>query len=254
LVNLGRYVFGVATLASGLVMVAWPDYKDFGILNAADGPAFVYLTAAAQIFGGAAILFRGAEKAGAIALGAVYLVFALLCVPQIVAAPLAYGGYGNFFLQFSLVTGAALVYAPLGSGWAPEKLHRVGRMLWGICLVSFALYQAFYLDYTATLVPKWFPPGQMFWTIATTVAFGLAAVALLINRLALLAIRLVTLMLVLFGLFVWVSALLTDPHSHSNWNEFTENFAIAGAAWILADLLGSRTRARTEDTGQRDRM
>lgn len=112
-------------------------------------------------------------------------------------------------------------------------------MLWGICATSFALYQAFYLDYTATLVPKWFPPGQMFWTVATTVAFGLAAAALLINRQALLATRLLTLMLVLFGLFVWVSALLADPHSHSNWGEFTENYAIAGAAWILADLLGA---------------
>ncbi|HEV8021249.1 MAG TPA: hypothetical protein VGP41_08325 [Candidatus Lustribacter sp.] len=236
-VNLGRYVFGVAALASGLVMVVWPDYRDNGlqdILNASSGPVFVYGTAAAQIFGGAAMLFRHTARAGAVALGVVYLAFALLCLPQVVSAPLKYGGYGNFFLEFSLVVGALLVYEPSRAD--------LGRILWGVCATSFALYQAFYLDYTATLVPKWFPPSQMFWTIATTVAFALAAVALLINRQALLATRLLTLMLVLLGLFVWVPALLADPHSHSNWNEFTENFAIAGAAWILADLLAAHRR------------
>jgi hypothetical protein len=32
--------------------------------------------------------------------------------------------------------------------------------------------------------------------------------------------------------------LVSDPRSHGNWSEFAETFAIAGAAWILADLLG----------------
>jgi len=45
-------------------------------------------------------------------------------------------------------------------------------------------------------------------------------------------------MLVLFGLLVWVPLLLSDPHSHTNWSETVETFAIAGTAWILADLLG----------------
>jgi hypothetical protein len=72
----------------------------------------------------------------------------------------------------------------------------------------------------------------------TTVAFALAAVALLTNRSALLAARLLTLMLVIFGLLVWVPLLLSNPHSHANWSETALTFAIAGAVWILADLLG----------------
>jgi hypothetical protein len=108
----------------------------------------------------------------------------------------------------------------------------------GICAASFALEQAFYLHATASLVPKWLPASQMFWAIATTVAFALAAVALLTNRMALLATRLLTMMLVLFGLLVWVPLVISDPHNHTNWSETAETFAIAGAAWILADLLG----------------
>jgi hypothetical protein len=54
---------------------------------------------------------------------------------------------------------------------------------------------------------------------------------------ALLATLLLTMMLVIFGLLVWIPLLLSDPHSLTNWSETAETFAIAGAAWILADLL-----------------
>jgi hypothetical protein len=82
----------------------------------------------------------------------------------------------------------------------------------------------------------------MFWALTTTVLFALAAVALLTNRMALLATRLLTTMVVIFGLLVWVPLLFSDPHSHTNWSETAENFAIAGVAWILADLLGESGR------------
>ena len=231
--NLSRSVFGVAALAFGLIALVWHGYNDWH-------PAryLVYAATAALIFGGAAIPFRRTAKTGAVVLGAVYLVFALLCVPEIVAKPRIYNSWGNFFEQFSLVTGAAIVYARSSSAWSRETVNRMGRILLGICTASFTLEQAFYLGATASLVPKWLPPSQMFWAVATTVLFALAAVALLANRMALLATRLLTMMLVTFGLLVWVPELLSDPHNHTNWSETVETFAIAGSAWILADLLG----------------
>ena len=235
--NLGRHVFGVAALAFGLITLAWHEYNGWHL------PLYiVYPAAAAEILGGAAIQFRRTAKAGAAALGAVYLAFALGCVPPIVATPRIYNNWGNFFEQFSLVTGAAIVYArwssPWSGAWSGETLSRIGRILLGVCAASFTLEQAFYLGATAQLVPKWLPPTQMFWGVTTTVLFALAAVALLTNRMALLATRLLTMMLVIFGLLVWVPLLLSDPLSHTNWSETAETFAIAGAAWILADLLG----------------
>jgi hypothetical protein len=231
--NLGRRVFGVAALAFGLITLAWHDNNDGHRLR-----YIVYAAAAALIFGGAAMQFRRTAKAGAAVLGAAYLVFVLLCVPGIVAAPHIYNSWGNFFEQFSLVTGAAIVYARLSSAWSPETLNRTGRILVGICAASFTIEQAVYLSATASLVPKWIPPSQMFWAVTTTVLFALAAVALLANRMALLAVRLLTMMLVSFGLLVWVPLVLSNPHNHTNWSEFAETFAIAGTAWILADLLG----------------
>jgi hypothetical protein len=234
--NLGRHVFGAAALAFGLITLAWRD-------NHGDGHQLryiVYAAAAALIFGGAAIQFRRTAKAGAAVLGAANLVFVLQCVPGIVAAPQIYNSWGNFFEQFCLLSGAVIGYAHLSSKWQPETLNRIGRILLSICSASFALEQAFYLNATAHLVPKWIPPTQMFWAVATTVFFALAAVALLANRMALLASRLLTIMVVGFGLLVWIPLLLSNPHNHANWSEFAETFEIAGALWILADLLAER--------------
>src|SRR6202162_5937698 len=132
--NLGRHVFGVAALAFGLITLVWHDYNDW------HPPLYiVYAAAAALIFGGAAIQFRRTAKTGAVVLGAVYLVFALQCVPRIVTTPQIYHSWGNFFEQFSLVTGAAIVYARLSSAWSPETLNRIGRICLGICAASFTL-------------------------------------------------------------------------------------------------------------------
>src|SRR4029077_7514255 len=151
--NLGRHVFGVASLASGLITLAWHEYNDWH-----QPRYFIYAAAAALIFGGAAIQFCRTPKTGAVVLGALYLVFALRCVPQIVSAPQIYNSWGNFFEQFSLVTGAAIVYARLLSAWTGETLNRIGRILVGACAASFTLEQAIYLRPTANLVPKWIPP------------------------------------------------------------------------------------------------
>jgi hypothetical protein len=235
--GLGRRVFGAAALAFGVVGLVWHGSLALGV------------AAAAQIAGGVAIQFARTAKAGALVLAAVYLVFTALCVPQIVAAPRTYNTWGNFFEQFSLLTGTALVYARFASRRAPEAVGRIGRILVGVCAVSFALEQAVYLNATAALVPAWIPPSQTFWAIATTVAFLLAAVALLTGRSSLLAARLLTLMIVLFGFLVWVPAIVANPHRHGNWSEGVETFAIAGAVWILADLLGERRDAVPKHAG-----
>jgi YCF9 len=237
--NLGRHLFGAAVLVFGVITLVWHDYSDWPQLR-----YLVYAAAAAQIFGGAAIQFRQTVKTGAAVIGAAYLVVTLLCVPEIVTSPRVYNSWGNFFEPFSLLTAAVIVYARCSSAWPAETIDRIGRIFLGICTASFTLEQAFYLNATAQFVPKWVPPSQMFWAVATTVLFALAAVALLINQMAILASRLLTLMIVSFGLLVWVPLVLADPHSHTNWSEITETFAIGGAIWILADLLGE-SRAPT---------
>ena len=84
----------------------------------------------------------------------------------------------------------------------------------------------------------------MFWAVVTTIAFALAAVALLSGHFALLAARLTTAMIVGFGLLVWLPAPFAEPHNLTSWAGNAENLAIAGAAWIVADYLGERRSAK----------
>jgi hypothetical protein len=66
----------------------------------------------------------------------------------------------------------------------------------------------------------------MFWAITTTIAFALAAIALLSGRSALLASRLLTAMLIGFGLLVWLPAPFAEPQKLINWAGNDENLAI----------------------------
>lgn len=239
--SFGHHLYGLEIAGLGLSALIWPDYKDWdllrSVLNATDGPVFVYVTAAAQMFGGVAIQFRPTARVGASVLGIVNFALALMWLPGIISAPQVYNNWGNFFEQFSLAAGAAIVYARLSPAWLTETVTRIGRILVGICVVSFTLEQAFYLNNTAVLVPAWLPPSRIFWALATTVAFGAAAIALLTNRMANLAARLLTMMLLTFGVVVWIPLLLSNPRAHGTWSETLETFAIAGAAWILADTI-----------------
>jgi len=122
------------------------------------------------------------------------------------------------------------------------KLARIGYYGFGICVISFTLEQAFYLEGTASFVPKWIPPGQMFWAVGTTLAFAGAAIALLSGRVALLAARLLTAMIAGFGLLVWLPAPFATPQQITSWAGNAQNTAILGAAWLAAEWLAGRNR------------
>jgi len=242
-IYLGRHVYGFAAIISGVLKLVWRDTAAWLQIMPLDKFAhpevFLYIAGAIEVLGGLAIQWRPTRRIGAFLLGGIYFIFALLSLPQIVASPLSYGSWVNFFEEFSLAAGALIVLGTTSPehGEGARKLARIGYLFFGICVISFANAQVAYLSITVKLVPKWIPPGQLFWAIVTTIAFGLAAVALLSGRSALLASRLLTIMLVAFGILVWLPIVISNPHKLFNWTENAENLAIAGAAWIVADFL-----------------
>jgi uncharacterized membrane protein YphA (DoxX/SURF4 family) len=242
-IYLGRYAFGLAAIAFGIITLVWHDFNGWQQIrplgNVPHREILVYLAAAIELLGGIAILWHRTARTAAIALGVLYLIFALMWVPDIIATPRNYDRWGNFFEQFSLVSGALIVYGTARGSDSARALRAawIGYVCFGICVVSFTLEQLFFLSGTASFVPRWIPPGQMFWAIFTTIALALGAIALLSRRSALLASRLLTIMFVGFGLLVWLPAPFGDPHNLMNWAGNAQNLAITGAAWILADFL-----------------
>ncbi len=238
--SLGRYVYGLAAGAAGICALGWHNFSVVG--NIPHRGIFIYIAAAIEILGGVFILWSRTARVGAVAVGVIYLIFALLGVPFILKHPFVYNGFGNFFEQFSFVAGALILYAgsgPIASD-RTNRLAKFGYYSFGICVVSFALEQLFYLPATASLVPKWIGPGQMFWAWATTVAFAFAAISLSTGFKARLASQLITAMVLGFGLLVWLPVLVADPHHFANWAEATETLGICASAWIVADYLRDR--------------
>jgi uncharacterized membrane protein YphA (DoxX/SURF4 family) len=241
----GRHVFGLAAILFGIFTLAWHDFNDWQQVrplgNIPHRDILAYVVGAMELAGGVAIQWRRTARVGAFAIGAINLFFALLWIPRIVTEPQVFDRWGNFFEQFSQVAGALIVYASFdrSDSRRATRITQFGYISFCICLVSFTLGQLFYLSATADFVPKWIPPGQMFWAITTTIAFALAAIALLTGHLALLASRLTTAMIIGFGLLIWLPAPFTKPFTdtHINWAGNAENLAIAGAAWIVADFL-----------------
>ena len=236
----GRILFGASAILFGVVSLIWRDsdmWQRLQPLHTPFGTLAGWCLVIALIAGGIAMVLPRTARPASIVLGTVYGLYVLSCVSSIIAAPAEPGGYINGFEQLAIVCGALAVYAASERDAARAiALGRVARLGLGVCAASFAWAQVIYLQYTASLVPKWIPPNQVFWTNLTTVAFALAAVAMLINRQARLAMRLLAAMTALFGVLVWLPLIAAHPATLSNWSEVSENDLIAAAAWLVADL------------------
>jgi hypothetical protein len=238
----GRIAFGAPAVLFGVIALVWHDADTWQNLQHIWQLPFVGLLGGclmiAQIAAGIGMQFPRAVRLASLILGVVYLSFSLACIPDILAATNIYERFGgSFFLFFSMSCGAIALFAASESNAARARASgRVARVGLGVCTISFTLGQALLLRDTAGLVPKWIPPSQMFWSTLTTIAFALAAIAILIHRRSHLAIRLMTFMLALFGVLVWIPHVIVQPEAHFNWSECLLTFLITGASWMVADL------------------
>jgi uncharacterized membrane protein YphA (DoxX/SURF4 family) len=199
--------------------------------------ALAYLFALAFLLAGLAIQWPRTARKGAIALGILYGFCALFWLPRVVGFPKMIGAWSGFAEQVMLVIAAVIVYAslqPRESAWAGVTI-RGARILFGICFVIMGVAHFMALSFTAAMVPKWIPPGQNFWAIATGIFHVFAGLAILSGVLAALASRLLTAMILGFGLLIWLPNLFATPRVHMTWCGNAVNLAIAGAAWIVAD-------------------
>ena len=238
----GRIVFVGPAVLFGIIALMWHDSDTWQnlqhIWSLPFGTIIGECLMAAQVAGGFGMLYPRTVRWASVVLCIVYLCFSLACVPDIIAPANIYDKYGgSFFLFFSLLCGSVALYAATETDAARAVVFgRLARLGLGVCAISFTLGQLLLLRETAHLVPKWIPPSQMFWAILTTIAFALAAIAILLNRQARLAIRMMTLMLALFGVLVWVPHLIAHLQAHFNWSECVLTFLTTGAASMVADL------------------
>jgi uncharacterized membrane protein YphA (DoxX/SURF4 family) len=233
-------IFGLAAVALGLVGLVWGDFAAVWQPVAKDLPgrtALAYAVAIAFLTAGLAMQWRRSAGLGALGLTALYsLGVILLHLPRVIAHPSVFVTWSGVAEQLALVAGGLAAYACCAQ-FDPPKLQRllkIGRLIFGVCLIVFALAHLFYLAPTAELVPKWLPPGQTFWAYATAAGHFAAGIAILSGVLVRTAAMLLTAMFVVFGILVHAPTIFIDPHTHFNWAANAINFALIGSAWVIA--------------------
>ena len=239
----GFRVYGAGVMALGLACLAFGDF-DPGQTVPKDFPArtaLAYSAGAFMVVAAAAIEWRRTAAWGAAALVGYYSLFVLLLMNGrlLLRDYAVYGSYESIAMQLAIAASALIVYATTAQidRELTARLTRVGQIAFGVCSLIWGGAHFVYMNLTAPLVPKWLPPGQVFWGYLTGVCFIAAALALLTGIRARLASILLTVMIASFGLLANGPMLLANPSSHWNWTESLLNLALIGAAWVVADSL-----------------
>jgi uncharacterized membrane protein YphA (DoxX/SURF4 family) len=245
-------IYGLGAVALGLTGLIWGDFavvwepspKGYG------GPTSLgYAVALVPLLAGLAMQWQRAALFGAVALFVPYCVAIIFFdFPRGFAHAAEFGAWYGV-LENSALAAAALIictfYGPLEAATA-ERVSKIARIIFGICLIYFGLAHHFYLANTVSMVPAWLPPGQTFWAYATGAGHVLAGIAIISGVYARLATMLLAGMFIVFTILVHVPRVfITLPHNHFAWGENAVNIALIGSAWVIAasiPVMGIKTK------------
>jgi uncharacterized membrane protein len=258
----GVYVYAAGSIAAGILDLIWGDFEAAHQPIQALGDhipgreVLAYIAGIWLVAGGAGILWRLTERAGAWALAAIYFIFAAFSFPRFYTAPHALGFSVPLLIgllagvaqQFILVAAAGIVHAsdPTGHSAAASKVPSLVRWTFALSSIIFGLAHMTGVRQVAAMVPKWIPFGGDFWAMLTGIAFVLAGLAIISGILDVLAARLLSLMLLIFTVIVLAARPLAHPGDHVAWGGNAYNLAAIGAAWMCAEFLATRHARREQ--------
>jgi len=125
-----------------------------------------------------------------------------------------------------------------------DALPKVGRYLYAIPMAIFGVLHFMNGSMMAGMVPI---PGGVIWVYLVGVALIAAAVAILAGQQAVLATRLLGLMLLIFALSIHLPAVMAGGDGMAGgMTMMLKDTALAGAAFILSGVLGAEEGAGEE--------
>ncbi|WP_332770096.1 DoxX family membrane protein [Phenylobacterium sp.] len=247
---MGRFgvrIYGLGAILLGLVGLVWSDFALQWQPVPKDIPLrlpLAYLSAAALLLAGAAVQARRSAVFGAAALAMMYLAWVvLLHGPRVAGHPTNIGAW-NGIAEISALAAAGLVgFASLWNGARAAGLSRAGQLIFGLCPLVFGLAHFTYADFTASMVPAWIPPNQLFWAYATGTFHVAAGLGILSGVQARLAARLLSVMFAGFVILLHAPRVFADPDSRLEWTMLAIALSLTGAAWTVADGIADRRKA-----------
>jgi uncharacterized membrane protein len=200
-----------------------------------------YACGVLMLVGGIGLLSKNTARYSVRVLFPYLILWSLLKVPALLVAPKMEAVWLGFGELTVLVAGGWVLFAKLAnlpegsllSFATSDRSLYLAKMLFAVSLIPIGLSHIVYVKPTADLVPAWLPyrVGWAYLTGAGQIACGLGVLFSVFPRLAATA---EAAMISLFTLLVWVPAILASPGQRLPWTAFFISWAIASAAWTVA--------------------
>ena len=246
--------FAVGMIGLGILALV---YGDFAMVWQPVAPwvpgrtVLAYASGVIMLAGGVGLLIEATAAWSVRILFPYLIVWALLKVPALFAAPgmeavwlgfgelavLLAGGWVLFARLAGLREGSALTFV------TSEKSVRIAQMFFAVWLIPIGLSHIVYVQATVDLVPAWLPyrAGWAYLTGAGHIAAGLGVLFSIFPRVAAMS---EAAMIGLFTLLVWGPAILAAPRTRLPWTAFFISWAIAAAAWVVAQNIAPKVQAK----------
>jgi uncharacterized membrane protein len=229
-------LFALGTLVLGLVGIWFHDFALQWQAVPAGMPmrtTLAYVSGALLAIGGGAILAQKYERAGALLLALFYGSWVVAFHLPNAIASFKHIGAWNAPAEITYLTMGAVALLSVHAGQMRRTLARLARWLAGLSALVFGFAHFNYIDFTATFVPAWIPPSQVFWAWATGAGHVAAGAGLLTGIQARLAATLHAVMMGSFVLFVHVPRVFGSPDKHEEWIMLAISTALTGAALLI---------------------
>jgi uncharacterized membrane protein len=248
-------LFSVGMIGLGILALV---YGDFAMVWQPVPPwipgrtALAYGSGLLMLFGGIGLLVRATAAWSVRILFPYLIVWLLLKVPALLVAPQMEAVWLGFGELAVLLSGGWVLFAKLAglgersplSFATGENGIRIARILFAVSLIPIGLSHIVYVKQTADLVPPWLPYriGWAYVTGAGQIACGLGVLLSIFPRVA---ARTEAGMISLFTLLVWAPAILAAPTARMPWTAFFISWAIASAAWAVAQNIAPKRPAKS---------
>jgi uncharacterized membrane protein len=246
-------LFAIGMIGLGILGLIYGDFAMVWQPVAAWVPgrtAIAYAFALLMLAGGVGLLLWSTAALAVRLLFPYFIVWTLLEVPAIFAAPKTEGVYLGIGELGVLLAGGWILFARLAGLRHGSPLTfavgdrgvRIARFLFAVSLLPIGLSHIVYVQATADLVPAWLPyrSGWAYLTGAGQMACGLGVLLSILPRVAAWC---EAGMLTCFTLLVWVPVIVNKSKERLSWTAFFISWAIMSAAWVVASDLTTHQSA-----------
>lgn len=244
----GKYFYAFALIAFGFIQINVQDFMSAFLPVSHALPErmfFMYLFSIIFIILGIGICIKNVSSGAARLAGLVFLI--LLVYPHLVnllgdlhnPGPWTVTAEDMAFCGGAWIIAGAIDYD--GKNSSPSSSLRIGKILFALSLLVFAVQHFMYADFIATLIPAWIP-FKLFFAYFIGVAFLASSISIFTGIQLRLAGALMGFMYLFWTIFLHLPRVSADTHKETEKTSLFIAFAFSGIFFTLASVSGKNTR------------